>query len=272
MNVTEVTDLSSEGVRVYSHLTEAQLRNRLEPSKGIFIAESPKVINVALNEGLEPVSMLMDRRHIDGSAREVIDRCDKYDIPLYTAESDILEQLAGFRLTRGVLCAMRRPAPKSISDTVTGAHRIAVLENIADSTNIGAIFRSAAALGTDAVLLTPDCCDPLNRRAVRVSMGTVFQIPWAYFEKDEEWTKTLSGLGFATAAMALSDDSVSIDDPRLKGEDRLAIVLGTEGDGLCKETIARCDYTVKIPMLHGVDSLNVAAAGALAFWELRMRR
>ena len=272
MYLTEITDLSADGTEVYSKLTEAQLRNRLEPSKGIFIAESPKVINVALNEGLEPLSMLMDRRHIDGSAQQVIDRCKDYDIPLYTADSSLLEQIAGFRLTRGVLCAMRRPAPKTIADTVSGAHRIAVLENIADSTNIGAIFRSAAALGTDAVLLTPDCCDPLNRRAVRVSMGTVFQIPWAYFEKETKWTEELSALGFATAAMALSDDSVSIDDPALKSEDKLAIVLGTEGDGLCKSTIASCDYTVRIPMQHGVDSLNVAAAGALAFWELRYRK
>lgn len=274
-NIIHVTDLSEEGVSVFSKLTEAQLRNRLEPEKGIFIAESPKVIDLALNEGYEPVSLLMEPKHIDGQGRAIIERCG--DIPVYTAERSVLASLAGFELTRGVLCAMKRPLLPSPEEICNGARRIAVLENIMDSTNIGAIFRSAAALDMDAVLITPSCCDPLCRRAVRVSMGTILQVPWTRIGNvPSDWsrggTDRLRELGFKTAAMALSDNSVSIDDPVLKSEERLAIVLGAEGDGLAKETIASCDYTVKIPMSHGVDSLNVAAAGAVAFWELRVRK
>ncbi len=274
-NIIQVTDLSEEGVSVFSRLTEAQLRNRLEPEKGIFIAESPKVIELALNEGYEPVSLLMEPKHIEGQGRAIIERCG--DIPVYTAERSILAQLAGFELTRGVLCAVKRPLLPSPEEICRGAKRIAVLENIMDSTNIGAIFRSAAALDMDAVLVTPSCCDPLCRRAVRVSMGTVLQVPWTRIgEVPADWseggTDRLRKMGFKTAAMALSDDSVSIDDPALKAEKRLAVVLGAEGDGLAKETVAACDYTVKIPMSHGVDSLNVAAAGAVAFWELRRRK
>jgi len=278
--IIEVTDLLGEGVSVFSKLTEAQLRNRLEPEKGIFIAESPKVIDLALNEGYIPVSLLMEPKHIEGQGKEIIERCSDTasygDVPVYTAERKILAQLAGFELTRGVLCAMRRPKLPTVEEICKNARRIAVLENIMDSTNIGAIFRSAAALDMDAVLVTPSCCDPLCRRAVRVSMGTILQVPWTRIgEVPSDWseggTDRLRGLGFKTAAMALSDNSVSIDDPALKAEERLAIVLGAEGDGLAKETIASCDYTVKIPMSHGVDSLNVAAAGAVAFWELRVR-
>lgn len=274
-NIIHVTDLSEEGVSVFSKLTEAQLRNRLEPEKGIFIAESPKVIDLALNEGYEPVSLLMEPKHIDGQGRAIIERCG--DIPVYTAERSVLASLAGFELTRGVLCAMKRPVLPQPEEICKGARRIAVLENIMDSTNIGAIFRSAAALDMDAVLITPSCCDPLCRRAVRVSMGTILQVPWTRIGNvPSDWsrggTDRLRELGFKTAAMALSDNSVSIDDPVLKSEKRLAIVLGAEGDGLAKETIASCDYTVKIPMSHGVDSLNVAAAGAVAFWELRVRK
>ncbi|MCI7768131.1 MAG: RNA methyltransferase [Oscillospiraceae bacterium] len=273
-NIIHVSDLSEEGVSVFSRLTEAQLRNRLEPEKGIFIAESPKVIDLALNEGYEPVSLLMEPKHIEGQGKEIIERCG--DIPVYTAERSVLAQLAGFELTRGVLCAMRRPILPSPEEICKNARRIAVLEDIMDSTNIGAIFRSAAALNIDAVLITPSCCDPLCRRAVRVSMGTILQVPWTRIGNiPADWTKNgtdkLRAMGFKTAAMALSDNSVSIDDPVLKSEERLAIVLGAEGDGLSKETIAKCDYTVKIPMSHGVDSLNVAAAGAVAFWELRVR-
>lgn len=274
-NVIRITDLSDEGVQAYSRLTEAQLRNRLEPEKGIFIAESPKVIAVALDEGYVPVSMLTEPKHIDGQARDIIDRCG--DIPVYTAERSVLAELAGFELTRGVLCAMKRPLQKSPEEICKGARRIAVLENIMDATNIGAIFRSAAAMGIDAVLLTPSCCDPLCRRAVRVSMGTVCQIPWTRIgDVPSDWSEggadRLRSMGFKTAAMALSDDSVSIDDPVLKSEEKLAIILGAEGDGLACETIAACDYTVKIPMYHNVDSLNVAAASAVAFWELRVCR
>ena len=273
-NIIHITDLSDEGVSVFSRLTEAQLRNRLEPEKGIFIAESPKVIRLALNEGYEPVSLLMEPKHIEGQGKEIIECCG--DIPVYTAERSVLAQLAGFELTRGVLCAMKRPVLPSPEEICKGARRIAVLENIMDSTNIGAMFRSAAALNIDAVLITPSCCDPLCRRAVRVSMGTILQVPWTRIgDVPEDWSKggtdRLRAMGFKTAAMALSDNSVSINDPVLKAEERLAIVLGAEGDGLAKETIASCDYTVKIPMSHGVDSLNVAAAGAVAFWELRVR-
>jgi len=272
--IVEIHDLNAPELAVYSKLTEAQLRNKLEPEKGLFIAESPKVINTALDAGLEPVSVLTERRHIEVSAAEVIARLG--DIPIYTADDGMLEKLTGYQLTRGVLCAMRRPAPRSMEDICSGMRRVAVLENIVDSTNLGAIFRSAAALGMDAVLLTPSCCDPLYRRSVRVSMGTVFQIPWAYIDKDPAaWPKAgmqrLRQLGYKTVAMALKDDSVSIDDERLIAEDKLAIILGTEGDGLAGSTIADCDYTAKIPMFHGVDSLNVAAASAVAFRELRAR-
>lgn len=273
--IINVTDLSSPGLDVYTRLTEAQLRNRLEPEKGIFIAESPKVINTALDCGFEPVSMLMEKKHLNGDAEKVIAKCG--DIPVYTAERAILEQLTGFTLTRGVLCAFKRKEALNARDIIKDAERVAVLENIVDSTNIGAIFRSAAALGIDAVLLTPSCCDPLYRRAVRVSMGTVFQIPWARIgDEPSDWPEKgiefLHSRGFKTAAMALCDDTKSVDDPELKSIDKLALILGTEGDGLSKETINASDYTIKIPMYHGVDSLNVAAASAVAFWELRAKR
>lgn len=278
--IIEITSLEAPELAVYTHLTEAQLRNRLEPEKGIFIAESPKVIKLALDCGYQPLSLLTERKHINGQAAEIISRLEEdtsgNDIPVYTADDGILEALTGYALYRGVLCAMRRPILKTAEEVCRGASRIAVLENIADATNVGAIIRSAAALNMDAVLVTPSCCDPLCRRAVRVSMGTVFQIPWTYIGANRsEWERSgaelLRGLGFKTAAMALDDNSVSMDDPRLAAESRLAIILGSEGDGLAKKTIADCDYTVKIPMSHGVDSLNVAAASAVAFWELRKR-
>ena len=271
-NIMEISDLTLPALDVFTRLTEAQLRNRLEAEKGVFIAESPKVIGRALDAGYEPVSLLMEPRHIDGQGRDIIARCE--GIPVYTASREILEGLTGYALTRGVLCAMRRPPLPSVEDVCANARRVAVLEGIVDSTNIGAIFRSAAALNIDAVLVTPTCGDPLYRRAVRVSMGTVFQVPWTRIGSEpSEWPEPglerLRKLGFQTAAMALSDDSVSIDDPRLAAEEKLAIVLGTEGDGLAERTIAECDYTVRIPMAHQVDSLNVAAASAVAFWELR---
>ena len=273
-NIVEIRDFSAPELDVFARLTEAQLRSRLEPSKGIFIAESPKVIARALDAGYEPVSLLMERRQIDGQAKEILDRCG--DVPLYTADREVLARLTGYELTRGVLCAMRRPPLASVEELCASARRVAVLEGIVDHTNVGAIFRSAAALNMDAVLVTPTCCDPLYRRAVRVSMGTVFQVPWTRIgEVPSDWPgaglERLRALGFKTAAMALSDDSVPIDDPRLAGEEKLAVVLGTEGDGLSARTIAACDYTVRIPMAHGVDSLNVAAASAVAFWELRAR-
>lgn len=264
-NIIEITDVAAPELDVFTRLTEAQLRNRLEPEKGIFVAESPKVISVALDVGIKPRSLLMERRHIDGDGKNIIDRCG--DIPVYTADREVLESITGYRLTRGVLCAMGRPEPLVADLVCLNAKRIAVLEGIVDSTNIGAIFRSAAALGIDGILLTDTCCDPLCRRAVRVSMGTVFQIPWARASGD--WLQMLKRLNFKTAAMALSDNAVSIDDPKLKSAAKLAIVLGTEGDGLTDKTIADCDFTVCIPMYHGVDSLNVAAASAVAFWELR---
>lgn len=269
-NFIRIEDFNAPELDMFVRLTGAQLRNKLEPDKGIFIAESPTVIEVALNAGLEPIALLTDERLINGAVKSIIDRCP--DMPVYVATREVLTSLTGFELTRGALCAMRRPKPKSPEELCKNAKRIAVLENIADSTNIGALFRSAAALGIDAVLITPTCCDPLCRRAVRVSMGTIFQVPWGRIgECPEDWPrdiKRLTDMGFKTAAMALTDDSVSIDDENLMAEDRLAIVLGTEGDGLSKSTIASCDYTVKIPMSHGVDSLNVAAAGAVAFWQL----
>ena len=264
MAIIEVTSLEQKGVEVFGTLTEAQLRNRVEPEKGIFIAESPKVINVALDAGYEPLSLLCERRHIEGDAKGIIARCG--DIPVYTGERSLLGQLTGYTLTRGVLCAMRRPASPDVEVVCKDARRIVVIDGVTDTTNIGAIFRSAAALGIDAVLLTRSSCDPLNRRAVRVSMGSVFLVPWTWLDSP---VSSLNGLGFQTAAMALSDDSISIDDPQLKAVKRLAIVMGTEGDGLPLETIAETDYVVRIPMSHHVDSLNVAAAAAVAFWELR---
>ena len=273
-HIIEITDLSAPELAVFAHLTEAQLRNRLEPEQGVFIAESPKVIRRALDGGCEPLALLMERRHLTGQGQELLERCPQ--IPVYTADREVLAQLTGYTLTRGILCAMRRPRQAEVETLCADARRIAVLEGIVDSTNIGAIFRSAAALHMDAVLLTPTCCDPLCRRAARVSMGTVFQVPWTYIGSDHtHWPhpglERLKALGFRTAAMALSDRSVSIEDPALMAEARLAIILGTEGDGLAAETSAHCDYTVRIPMAHGVDSLNVAAASAVAFWQLRAR-
>lgn len=270
-NIVEITDFHAPELDPYARLTQNQLRCRLEPEKGIFIAESPKVISRALDAGYEPVSLLMERRQITGPAAEILTRCG--DAPVYTADRELLAGLTGFELTRGVLCAFRRPAPRSAEELCKAARRVAVLEGIVDSTNVGAIFRSAAALNMDAVLINPSCCDPLCRRAVRVSMGTVFQVPWAQLgETPADWPgqglARLRAMGFKTAAMALSDRSVPIDDEALAAEPKLAIVLGTEGDGLARSTIAACDYTVKIPMSHGVDSLNVAAASAVAFWQL----
>ena len=273
-NIIEIADTSLPQLDVFARLTEGQLRSRLEPEKGIFIAESPKVIERALDAGYEPVSLLMERKHISGQGRNIIARCG--DIPVYTADREVLAGLTGYQLTRGVLCAMRRPPLPSVEAVCANARRVAVLEGIVDSTNIGAIFRSAAALNMDAVLVTPTCGDPLYRRAVRVSMGTVFQIPWTHIGSGvSEWPQPgiqrLRELGFQTAAMALSDTAISIEEPCLIAEKKLAIVLGTEGDGLVPRTIADCDYTVRIPMSHGVDSLNVAAASAVAFWQLRVR-
>lgn len=266
MPIIEIDSLSHPGTEVFSTLTEAQLRNNIEPEKGIFIAESPKVINVALNAGYQPVSLLCERKHIDGDAADIISRCG--DIPVYTGTRDLLAQLTGYTLTRGVLCAMRRPAPLSMEEVCRDARRIVVINGVVDTTNIGAIFRSAAALGIDAVLLTRNSCDPLNRRAVRVSMGSAFLVPWTWMDGP---LTDLNQLGFRTAAMALTENSVSIDHPLLTAEPKLAIVMGTEGDGLPKETIAEADYVVRIPMSQAVDSLNVAAAAAVAFWELRAR-
>lgn len=264
MPVIEISSLKHEGVEVFSTLTEAQLRNKVEPEKGVFIAESPKVIKVALDAGYEPLALLCERKHIAGDAKEIVERVG--DIPIYTGNRDLLATLTGYTLTRGVLCAMRRPMPKSVEEVTSGARRVVVIDGVVDTTNIGAIFRSAAALGIDAVLLTPNSCDPLNRRAVRVSMGSVFLVPWTW---TDEGLESLKRLGFKTAAMALSNDSIAIDDKALNNEERLAIIMGTEGDGLPKETIREADYVVRIPMAHGVDSLNVAAAAAIAFWELR---
>ena len=263
-NIIEITDFHAPELDVYARLTEAQLLNRHNLKEGLFIAESPKVIHRALDAGYTPVSFLMERRHIEGQAKDVIARCG--EIPVYTAEFDVLTRLTGFQLTRGMLCAMRRKPLPEVGQMLKDARRIAVLEDIMNPTNLGAIFRSAAALNMDAVLLTPACSNPLYRRSCRVSMGTVFQVPWTY--AGENWVRELQTLGFKTAAMALRDDSVSIDDPALMAEEKLAIVLGTEGDGLAEKTIADCDYTVRIPMSHGVDSLNVAAASAVAFWQL----
>ena len=272
--IIEITDFSAPELDVYARLTEAQLLNRFEPAKGMFIAESPKVIDRALNAGCKPVSLLMERKDIEGSAAEIIARCP--DIPVFTADREVLAQLTGYHLTRGVLCAMLRPKLPTVEEILREARRVAVLENVMNPTNVGAIFRSAAALGMDAVLLTPGCSDPLYRRSARVSMGTVFQIPWTFIGAETaHWPQPgmerLRQLGFRTAAMALKDDSLSVDDPRLGKLEKLAIILGSEGDGLTDSTIADCDYTVRIPMYHGVDSLNVAAASAVAFWELRVK-
>lgn len=266
MNIVEISSLNHPGVEIFSTLTEAQLRNRLEPEKGIFIAESPKVIDVALNAGFEPLAILCENRHITGDASQIIDKCR--DIPVYTGSRELLATLTGYTLTRGVLCAMKRPSYPSVENICNGAERIAVIDSVTDTTNIGAIFRSAAALGIDGVLLTPTSCDPLNRRAVRVSMGSVFLVPWAWLDRP---ISGLKDLGFKTVALALTDKSVSIDDPVLNKEPKLALIFGTEGDGLAKEVISNADYTAKIPMSHGVDSLNVAAASAVAFWQLRKK-
>lgn len=271
INVIEISDISAPELDVFARMTETQLRSKLEPEKGIFIAESPTVIRIALDAGYEPLSLLVEKKHVAGQAADIIERTA--GIPVYTAETQLLSKLTGYPLTRGVFCAMRRKPPLSAESVCGGASRIAVLDGIVDSTNIGAIFRSAAALGMDAVLLSPTCCDPLCRRAIRVSMGTVFQIPWARLQPDEEGNRfgRLKALGFRLAATALKNDSVSIDDPRLAAEPRLAVVMGTEGTGLEQSAIDSCDYTVMIPMHHGVDSLNVAAASAVAFWQLGRR-
>lgn len=266
-NIIEIHDFSDPALDVYARLTENQLLNRADPDNALFVAESPLVIGRALDAGCEPVSFLMERQHTQGKGREILARCCQ-DIPVYTADESVLTQLTGFHLTRGMLCAMRRPKLQSVEDVCRDARRVVVLENVMNPTNIGAIFRSAAALGMDAVLLTTAGSDPLYRRASRVSMGNVFLIPWTYLPESGDWTQLLRDLGFHTVAMALRNDSVRLDDPRLAAEEKLAIVMGTEGDGLASSTIASCDYTVKIPMYHGVDSLNVAAASAVAFYEL----
>jgi len=269
-HIVEIRDLSAPELDVYTRLTRAQLENRQRPEEGLFIAESVKVIEYALEAGYAPVSLLMERRKAEALGDTLLARCG--DMPVYTADRDVLAQLTGYALTRGVLCAMRRRALPDPETVCRDARRIAVLEGIVDTTNMGAIFRSAAALHMDAVLLTSTCCDPLSRRSLRVSMGSVFKIPWTVMPREMDWPQEglacLRGMGFRAAAMALSDSAVSVSDPRLKAEEKLAILLGTEGDGLGAETIARCDYTVKIPMSHGVDSLNVAAASAVAFWEM----
>lgn len=273
--IIEITNFEFPELDVYARLNESQLLHFNEPNPGIFIAESPKVIERALNAGYHPISFLIEKKEIGAQAEEIFSRWES--VPVYTAESEVLKQLTGFGLTRGMLCAMERLSLKSVEEVCKNARRIAVLENVVNPTNVGAIFRSAAALNMDAVLLTPACSDPLYRRAARVSMGTVFQVPWTFFDKKKvSWPdggiQLLKEMGFQTAAMALTDDSVSIDDKNLMAEEKLAIVLGTEGEGLAKHTIATCDYTVKIPMMHGVDSLNVAAASAVAFWQLGMAK
>jgi len=309
INIIEIKNLDAPELQIYYNLNEAQLFHYFEPKPGIFIAESPKVIERALDAGCVPMSFLMEKKHVKTQAKEILARCEKLqsqdikqtdkmeaengnsnmaaehdipvctaecEIPVYMAEIEVLAKITGYQLTRGMLCAMYRPALSSVEQLCKNARRVAILENVVNPTNVGAIFRSAAALGMDAVLLTPACADPLYRRASRVSMGTVFQIPWTYFDKNACWPDgamdVLHKLGYKTAAMALRDDSVSIDDEKMMAEEKLAIVLGTEGDGLADHTIADCDYTVKIPMTHGVDSLNVAAASAVAFWQLGMKR
>lgn len=273
-NIIEITELQAPELDIYARLSEVQLLHYHEPERGLFIAESPRVIERALDSGCVPFSILVEKKHIEGEAKDIISRCG--DIPVYTAEFDVLTQLTGFQLTRGMLCAMLRPELPTVEQVCANTRRIAILENVVNPTNIGAIFRSAAALNIDAVLLTPACSNPLYRRAIRVSMGTVFQIPWTFIgDEASEWPQKgiqiLHELGFKTAAMALNDNSVSIDNSQLMAEEKLAIILGTEGDGLAGSTIADCDYTVKIPMSHDVDSLNVAAASAVAFWQLGRR-
>ncbi len=267
MPVIEIKTLDHPGVDIFASLTEAQLRNRLDPGKGIFIAESPKVIRVALDAGYSPVALLCERRHIDGDARDIVERCGD-DVPVYTGSRELLASITGYTLTRGVLCAMRRPLPPKPEDICAGARRIVIIDSVVDTTNIGAIFRSAAALGIDAVLLTTTSCDPLNRRSIRVSMGSVFLVPWTWLEGSPD---DIRKLGFKTVAMALTDRSVPIDDATLCYEPRLAIIMGTEGDGLPDGTISAADYVARIPMSHCVDSLNVAAAAAVAFWQLRIK-
>ena len=273
-NIIEITDFNAPELDVYARISEIQLLIRAEPEKGSFIAESPKVIERALNAGYEPLSFLVEHKDLEAEAKQILERYP--EIPVYTAEYDVLVGMTGYALARGMLCAMKRRRLPSVEEICQNTSRIAILENVVNPTNVGAIFRSAAALHMDAVLLTSGCSDPLYRRAARVSMGTVFQIPWTYFDKKSSWPeegmKSIQNLGFKTVAMALRDDSFSIDDPKLLAEEKLAIVLGTEGDGLASQTIADCDYTVKIPMSHGVDSLNVAAASAVAFWELGRKR
>ena len=273
-NIIEIQDLTAPQLAPYTQLTHAQLRSQRDPSQGVFIAESLKVISCALRAGCRPISFLTERRHLAALLQAIPDQWST--VPIYTAEREVLASLTGYQLTRGVLCAMSRPTLPTPQEICQGTRRLVVLENITDSTNIGAIFRSAAALGMDGILLDPSCCDPFYRRAVRVSMGTVFQIPWAWLtEKAFQWPEsglsTLKTLGFSSVAMALTDNSISIEDPILAQTDKLAIVLGSEGNGLSADTIARCDYTARIPMFHGVDSLNVAAAGAVIFWQLRTR-
>lgn len=273
--IIEIHSLDDPSVALFSRLTEAQLRNRLEPQKGIFIVESPKVIKVALEHGFRPIAMLTEQRHLLGQASEIVALLG--DTPIYTGSDQLLTQITGYELTRGVLCAMQRPPEKPLHEVCLGKERIVVVDNVSNATNTGAIFRAAASLGMDGVVLTRSCCDPWNRRSVRVSMGTVFQIPWTYLGNTaDDWPRRgidqLHAMGFKVAAMALSPDAISIDHPQLKAEPRLAIVLGAEGDGLSLEAISLCDYVVKIPMMNGVDSLNVAAASAVAFWELRPHR
>lgn len=273
-NIIEINDITAPELDVYARTSEVQLLRYYEPEPGLFIAESPKVIERALNAGYESLSFLVEHKDLEGEAKQILERYP--EIPVYTAEYDVLVGMTGYALARGMLCAMKRRRLPSVEEICQNTSRIAILENVVNPTNIGAIFRSAAALHMDAVLLTSGCSDPLYRRAARVSMGTVFQIPWTYFDKKSSWPeegmKSIQNLGFKTVAMALRDDSFSIDDPKLLAEEKLAIVLGTEGDGLASQTIADCDYTVKIPMSHGVDSLNVAAASAVAFWELGRKR
>lgn len=272
-DVIRITDFSAPELDAYARFREVQLLNCNAPKEGIFIAESPRVIERALDAGCVPLSFLSEEQYLEKEARELLARCG--DIPVYTAEMDVLVQITGYKLTRGMLCAMRRPAGKTAEEVCRGAGRIAVLEHVVNPANVGAVFRSAAALNMDGVLLTTDCSDPLYRRAVRVSMGTVFQVPWAYLDPEDGWSeggmRFFRTLGFRTAAMALTADAAPIDDIRLQSEEKLAVILGTEGDGLAASTIAQCDYRVRIPMAHGVDSLNVAAASAVAFWELRKR-
>lgn len=273
-NIIEINDITAPELDVYARTSEVQLLRYYEPEPGLFIAESPKVIERALNTGYEPLSFLVEHKDLEAEAKQILERYP--EIPVYTAEYDVLVGMTGYALARGMLCAMKRRRLPSVEGICQNTSRIAILENVVNPTNIGAIFRSAAALHMDAVLLTSGCSDPLYRRAARVSMGTIFQIPWTYFDKKSSWPeegmKSIQNLGFKTVAMALRDDSFSIDDPKLLAEEKLAIVLGTEGDGLASQTIADCDYTVKIPMSHGVDSLNVAAASAVAFWELGRKR